>query len=153
MTTLFFFFFFFAFHFWKRRKFVLGLPKWEFCTGKKHFTPGKKSGKITLPPQKNMPVTPLVMMWVQAKAYAVPFDKTLYLMRYGRNSNIMELSRLFIQHRSWCYCCWEADIALEARYILSQHFQCTICACGFNTSTYILAGKVYKTKHAHLAWF
>ena len=55
----FFFFFFFAFHFWKRRKFVLGLPKWEFSTGKKHFTPGKKSGKMTLPPQKNMPVTPL----------------------------------------------------------------------------------------------
>ena len=51
--------FFFAFHFWKRRKFVLGLPKWEFSTGKKHFTPGKKSGKMTLPPQKNMPVTPL----------------------------------------------------------------------------------------------
>ena len=30
----FFFFFFFAFHFWKRRKFVLGLPKWEFYRGK-----------------------------------------------------------------------------------------------------------------------
>ena len=55
----FFFLFLFAFHFWKRRKFVLGLPKWEFSTGKKHFTPGKKSGKMTLPPQKNMPVTPL----------------------------------------------------------------------------------------------
>ena len=26
---------------------------------KKHFTPGKKSGKMTLPPQKNMPVMPL----------------------------------------------------------------------------------------------
>ena len=54
----FFFFFFFFFHFWKRRKFVL--PKWKFPTGKKHFTPGKKSGKMTLPPQKNMPVTPLM---------------------------------------------------------------------------------------------
>ena len=52
--------FFFAFHFWKQRKFVLGLPKWEFSTGKKHFTSGKKSGKMTLPPQKNMPVTPLL---------------------------------------------------------------------------------------------
>ena len=49
-----------AFHFWKRRKFVLGLPKWEFSTGKKHFMPGTKSGKMTLPPQKNMPVTPLI---------------------------------------------------------------------------------------------
>ena len=63
MRTFFFilfFFFFFAFHFWKRQKFVLGLPKSEFSTGKKHFTSGKKSGKITLPPQKNMPVTPLL---------------------------------------------------------------------------------------------
>ena len=39
------FFFFFAFHFWKRQKFVLGLRKWEFSTGKKHFTPGKKIRK------------------------------------------------------------------------------------------------------------
>ena len=39
---------------------VLGVPKWEFSTGKKHFTPGKKSGKMTLPPQKNIPVTPLL---------------------------------------------------------------------------------------------
>ena len=52
-------FFFFAFHFSKRRKFVLGVPKWKFSTGKKHFTPGKKSGKMTLPLQKNFPVTPL----------------------------------------------------------------------------------------------
>ena len=34
------FFFFFAFHFSKPQKFVSGLPKWEFSTGKKHFTPG-----------------------------------------------------------------------------------------------------------------
>ena len=36
----------------------------KFSTGKKHFTiftPGKKSGKITLPPQKNFPVTPLIL--------------------------------------------------------------------------------------------
>ena len=49
------FFFFFAFHF-SQRKFVLGLPKWEFSTGKKHFMPGKKSRKMPLPPQKNMPL-------------------------------------------------------------------------------------------------
>ena len=47
----FFFFFLFAFHFWKRRKCVLGLPKWEFSTGKKHFTPWKKLGKMTFSPQ------------------------------------------------------------------------------------------------------
>ena len=43
----------------KPLKFVLGLPKLKFSTGKKHFTPGQKSGKITLSPQKNFPVTPL----------------------------------------------------------------------------------------------
>ena len=40
------FFFFFAFHFWKRRKFVLGLPKWEFSAGgkirKNDFAPSEK---------------------------------------------------------------------------------------------------------------
>ena len=54
-----FFFFSFAFHFSKSLKFVLGLPKWRFSTGRKLFTPGKKSGKMTLPPWKNFPVTPL----------------------------------------------------------------------------------------------
>ena len=55
---LFSFFFFFASHFSKPLKYVLGLLEWTFSTGKKHFTPGKKSGKMTLPPQKNFPVTP-----------------------------------------------------------------------------------------------
>ena len=41
--------FIFAFHFSKPLKFVLGLPKWEFSIGKKNFTPGKKSVKMTLP--------------------------------------------------------------------------------------------------------
>ena len=39
----------------------LGLPKWEFCIGKKHFTSGKKSGKMALPTQKNIPITPLTV--------------------------------------------------------------------------------------------
>ena len=39
----------FAFHFLKALKCVLGLPKCEFSTGKKHFTPGEKSGRTTLP--------------------------------------------------------------------------------------------------------
>ena len=60
----FFFFFFcfvFVFHFSKPLKFVLGLPKWEFSTGKKYFMLGKKSGKITLPPLKNIPLMPLLI--------------------------------------------------------------------------------------------
>ena len=42
---------FFAFHFSKPLKFVLGLPKGEFFTRDKHFTTGKNSGKVTLPPK------------------------------------------------------------------------------------------------------
>ena len=49
-----FFFFFFFFHFSKRRKLLLGLPKWKFSTGKKHFTPGKKPRKMTLPPPEKI---------------------------------------------------------------------------------------------------
>ena len=57
----FFFFFFLLFTFENDGNlfFVLGLPKWEFSTGKSRFHAGKKSGKMTLPAQKNMPVTPL----------------------------------------------------------------------------------------------
>ena len=42
----------FPFHFSKPLKYVLGLRKWEFSTGKRHFTSGKKSGKIPLSPLK-----------------------------------------------------------------------------------------------------
>ena len=56
-----FFFFFLLFTFENDRNLFWVYQKWEFSTGKEHFTPGKKkSGKMTLPPQKNMPVTPLV---------------------------------------------------------------------------------------------
>ena len=48
----FFFFFFFGFHFSKSLKFVLSLPKWEFSTGKKHFTPGKNQQKWLAPSEK-----------------------------------------------------------------------------------------------------
>ena len=51
--------FFFFCHFSKPLKFVLGLPKWKFSTGKKHFTPEKKIRKNEFAPQKNFPVTPL----------------------------------------------------------------------------------------------
>ena len=59
--TIFFFFFFLLFHFSKPLKFVLGLPKWELSTGKKHFSSRKKSGKTTLPPLKNTPLTPVIV--------------------------------------------------------------------------------------------
>ena len=59
------FFFFSLFTFSKRQKFVLGLPKWKFSIGKKHFTPRKISGKMTLPPQKKFPVTPLSSIWAK----------------------------------------------------------------------------------------
>ena len=57
----FFFFFFSPFHFSRQRKFVLGVPKWNFSTGKKEFTPGKKIRKNDFAPsEKKIPVTPLL---------------------------------------------------------------------------------------------
>ena len=53
----------FCFSLFKPLKFVLGLPKWESSTGKKHFTPGK-NGKITLPPLKNFALMPLYVYWM-----------------------------------------------------------------------------------------
>ena len=47
-----FFFFFFAFHFSKPQKFVLGLPKGEFSTGKGHFTPRRKIRKNDFAPSE-----------------------------------------------------------------------------------------------------
>ena len=44
----------------------MGVPKWKFSTRKEHFTSGKKSGKMALPPQKNMPVTPLKEMFLKS---------------------------------------------------------------------------------------
>ena len=39
-------FVFLAFHFLKHLKFVVGLPKWEFSTAEKHFTPAEKMRKL-----------------------------------------------------------------------------------------------------------
>ena len=49
-----------AFHFSKPLQFVLGVPNGNFLPEKKKtLTLGKKSGKTTLPPLKNIPVTSL----------------------------------------------------------------------------------------------
>ena len=53
------FFFFLLFTFENNRNLFWVYENGNFSTGKKHFTPAKKSGNMTLPPQKNMPVTPL----------------------------------------------------------------------------------------------
>ena len=55
----FFFFFFFFFSLLKTTEICFGSTKMGIFTGKKHFTRKKKSGKMTLPPLKNKPVTPL----------------------------------------------------------------------------------------------
>ena len=47
-----------SFHFSKRLTFVLG-PKMGIFYREKVFHAGKKLGKVTLPPQKNIPLTPL----------------------------------------------------------------------------------------------
>ena len=58
-----FFFFFVLFTFRKPLKLFWGLPKWKFLPEKAKITPGKKSGKVTLPLlQKNFPVKPLLLL-------------------------------------------------------------------------------------------
>ena len=47
-----FLFFFFCFSLFKTTGICLGIPKWEFSTGKMHFTPGKKSGKNDFAPSE-----------------------------------------------------------------------------------------------------
>ena len=121
-----FFFFFFAFHFWKRQKFV-----WVYQNG--NFLPGnsisrwKKSGKMTLPPQKNMPVTPLsehymkAMVWVPSVLYYFFFFqngnfrwfwirwhilKRLYLFSVKNYYNISSFYKCFTMicmYIKWCF--------------------------------------------------
>ena len=50
----FFFFFFFLLHFWKRQKFVLGLPKWEFSSGKKKNSRREKNQEKWLCPLRKI---------------------------------------------------------------------------------------------------
>ena len=65
-TFFFFFFFFFAFHSLRPLKFVWGLQKWKILLGKNIFYTGKKLGKVTLSPLKNIPLTPLHIYSVRA---------------------------------------------------------------------------------------
>ena len=67
------FFVFFAFHFSKLLKFVVGLPKQEFSAWKKHFTPGKKSRKMTLPPLKTIPLMPLLSLYDFLRGWPIIF--------------------------------------------------------------------------------
>ena len=55
----FFFFFFFCFSLFKTTEICLERNTMEISTRKRIFHAGKKSGKVTLPPLKNIPLTPL----------------------------------------------------------------------------------------------
>ena len=57
---LFIYYFFLLFTFENNRNLFWAYQNGNFLPGKKHFTPGKKSGKMTLSPQKNIPVKPLM---------------------------------------------------------------------------------------------
>ena len=56
-----FFFFFFLLFTFQTTKICFGATKMEILYQEKAFHAGKKSGKMTLPPQKNFPVTPLTI--------------------------------------------------------------------------------------------
>ena len=97
------FFFFFAFHFSKPLKFVLGLPKWVVSTGKKHFTQGKKSGKMTLPLLKNIPLmslTKMVTEWHRLINHVI---------------NKLNTKKLAPHHRTTttCFACFQINVQLE----------------------------------------
>ena len=77
---LFIYLFIFAFHFLEQLKFVLGLPKWKFSTG-------IKSGKVTLPPLKNIPLMPLV---VRGNMLSAPPPLFFRLHLAGANFEIVE---------------------------------------------------------------
>ena len=109
-TFLFFFFFFFSFHFSKPLKFVLSLPKWEFSSGKKHFTPGKKIRKKWLPPLKNIPLTPLIvakkvpeylLSSVDSMRTHLPYESISFWftldLHYHRASAIMLLAPVYLK--------------------------------------------------------
>ena len=55
---LFFFFFFFCFSLFKTTKICFGSTKMGIFYQEKTFHAGKKSGKITLPPFKSIPLKP-----------------------------------------------------------------------------------------------
>ena len=64
MRTFFFFFFFFfflLFTFENDWNLFWIYQKWEFSTGKNHFTPGKKSGKMTFPLRKICLLSPCLV--------------------------------------------------------------------------------------------
>ena len=64
---LFFLFCFFADHFLKPLKFVWGLPKWKLLLGKKSILHQEKSGKVTFPLLKNIPLMPLMLHFTRSK--------------------------------------------------------------------------------------
>ena len=95
LLFFFFFFFCFAFHFSKPLKFVLGLPKWEFSTRKKHFTPGKKIRKNDFAPsEKYSSYAPTVFLVTSYQGRGFKTPKIFY------NKGHMML-HLVATYRSW----------------------------------------------------
>ena len=110
------FLFFCFFVFSKRRKFVLGVPKWKFSTGKKDFTPGKKSGKITCQEEcGSVLIMPLLPLQVFCNILQV-----FQLMRWGRK-------KMF-------YSCWHRMVATADLWKMScQQAQDMAAKCSHNT--------------------
>ena len=76
----FFFFFFFLLFTFQNHWFFFSLffflsTKMEIYTRKRHFMPGKKSGKMTLRPLKNIPVMPLIKTLPQERCRSTSWKK------------------------------------------------------------------------------
>ena len=81
-------FFFFCFSLFKTTKICLGSTKMEIFYREKAFHARKKSGKMTLPPQKNFPVTPLTVRGC--------LGATAFLLKSAAHSNWKFLDPPFI---------------------------------------------------------
>ena len=101
----------------------MGLPKWEFSTGKKHFTPGKKSGKMTLPPQKNMPVTALI-------GHSVAYCYLEFKLSYLKNLKLflIRVKELFepidYSHIVLIIAIWPGDRIRRSEHSTVEHGSC-----------------------------
>ena len=74
-----------------------GSTKMGIFYRKKHFTPGKKLGKMSLPPQKNMPITPLPTRWWQGPVGPTPSSmQTIWLVISHSNFSLPHISQSMI---------------------------------------------------------
>ena len=113
----------------------MGLPKREFSTGKKHFTPGKKSRKMTLPPQKNFPL------------YAVGIEqsKVLYHLFFQLLlSHLLSTHLMLHAFMKFCYDCTRCIHFVLSLPLHTRHH--------YNAGVIRYVARVFKERESVHAW-